>query len=155
MPRTALQNNRRFPRYGPLKLVSFLLLLGNLGYKMSWFLCFLGHNFTKTMPMMLKITEIVGTMKRIIWNSKKSKFSPNSAKFWPFFTKNCHFSQKCIFLKNTFFLSPLWVFMLLSWKLDMMCRNNRERKVIEHIFDFSLSFLFFALLRNKKLFIAQ
>ena len=37
---TALQNNRRFSRYGLLKLARFRLLLGNLGFKMGQFLVF-------------------------------------------------------------------------------------------------------------------
>ena len=57
--------------------VSTFLLIGNVGAN---FCLFYGHTFTKNVSMVLKFTEIMGTIERMIPKREKSKF-PNRAKF--------------------------------------------------------------------------
>ena len=105
-PQTAWKNNQPLARYGPLKLGCFSLLLGNLGSKLSHFYAFFGHTDTNTMSMVLKFVSIVETIKWTTQNQKNLENRQKKTNFWLFFAKNGHFSQKCIFLKSSFFATP-------------------------------------------------
>ena len=105
-PQTPLKNYYPLARYGPLKLMCFSVLLGNLGSKMSHFCALFCHTLANIISMVLKFAPIVEIMKWITQNGENLENWQKMTNFWLFFAKNCHFLQKCNYLKSGFFATP-------------------------------------------------
>ena len=82
------------------------------------------------------MVEVNDMIKKIGKNPKIREIGRNFDRFsW----KNDQFSQKRVFLKTGFFVSPPRVLMLLSWKSDRICKDS-TKKIIAVFYDKPLRF---------------